>query len=193
MNHRGSICGVRLGFNFSAESPCELRFCELFLTSDRCVGARVSLRSRRWFFLCGWPPVSCFRNETLTAFFFCEVVASIIKNRPARGGFLFQLGSCGPNTKLCRWYRTFFEILLRFPAFFGPRGVRAGVPCSMHRSRRQGKSHSVEVVRESWNQRRVDERFLATGRSGLKLVFRPADRFGAGKFLSSGFGGELPG
>ena len=149
LNHRGSFCGVRFGFSFSAESPCELRFCELFLTSDRCVGARVSLRSRRWFFLCGWPPVSCFRNETLTAFVFCVMFASIIKNRPARGGFLFQLGLCGPNTKLCRWYRTFFEILLRFPAFFGPRGVRVGVPCSMHRSRRQGKSHSVEVVRES--------------------------------------------
>ena len=68
LNHRGSFCGVRLGFNFSAESPFELRFCSL--TSDRCVGARVSLRSRRWFFLCGWPPVSVFRNETLTAFFF---------------------------------------------------------------------------------------------------------------------------
>ena len=95
------------------------------LTSDRCVGARVSLRSRRWFFLCGWPPVSGFRNETLTAFVFCVMFASIMKNRPVRGGFLFQLGLCGPNTKLCRWYRTFFEILLRFPAFFGSRGVQA--------------------------------------------------------------------
>ena len=100
------------------------------------------------FFLSVWPPVSVFRNETFTAFTFRECDASIIKNRPARGGFLFQLVLCGPNTKLCRWYRTFFEILLRFPAFFGPRGVRVGFPCSMHRSRRQGKSHSVEVVRE---------------------------------------------
>ena len=69
--------------------------------------------------------MSCFRNETLTAFVFCVMFASIIKNRPVRGGFLFQLGLCGPNTKLCRWYRTFFEILLRFPAFFGSRGVQA--------------------------------------------------------------------
>ena len=69
--------------------------------------------------------MSGFRNETLTAFVFCVMFASIIKNRPVRGGFLFQLGLCGPNTKLCRWYRTFFEILLRFPAFFGSRGVQA--------------------------------------------------------------------
>ena len=26
LNHRGSFCGGRLGFNFSAESPFELRF-----------------------------------------------------------------------------------------------------------------------------------------------------------------------
>ena len=80
--------------------------------------------------------MSCFRNETLTAFVFCVMFASIIKNRPVRGGFLFQLGLCGPNTKLCRWYRTFFEILLRFPAFFGPTGGASGVPCLMHRSGR---------------------------------------------------------
>ena len=41
LNHRGSFCGVQLGFEFFAESPCELRF-QCSLTSDRCLGARVS-------------------------------------------------------------------------------------------------------------------------------------------------------
>ena len=78
------------------------------------------LRSRRWFFFCGWPPVVCFFIETATAFFFRLLFASIIKNRPVRGGFFLQLDLCGPNSKLCRWYRTFFEILLRISAFFAP-------------------------------------------------------------------------
>ena len=41
LNHRGSFCGVQLGFEFFAESPCELRS-QCSLTSDRCLGARVS-------------------------------------------------------------------------------------------------------------------------------------------------------
>ena len=47
--------------------------------------------------------------------------ALLIKNRPVRGGFLFSLVLRRPNSKLCRWYRTFFAILLRIPAFFGPK------------------------------------------------------------------------
>ena len=101
------------------------------------------------FFLCGWPPVSCFRNETLTAFVFCVMFASIIKNRPVRGGFFLQLDLCGPNSKLCRWYRTFFEILLRISAFFAL--VRCKFPSefgTLHRE--HGKMHSVEVGKELW-------------------------------------------
>ena len=85
--------------------------------------------------------------ETTTAFFFWLLFASIIKNRPVRGGFFLQLDLCGPNSKLCRWYRTFFEILLRISAFF------ALVRCkfrlefgTLHRE--HGKMHSVEVVKE---------------------------------------------
>ena len=110
------------------------------------------LRSRRWFFFCGWPPVVFFFIETTTAFFFWLLFASIIKNRPVRGGFFLQLDLCGPNSKLCRWYRTFFEILLRISAFF------ALVRCkfrlefgTLHRE--HGKMHSVEVVKELWNTR----------------------------------------
>ena len=91
--------------------------------------------------------MSGFRNETLTAFVFCVMFASIMKNRPVRGGFLFQLGLCGPNTKLCRWYRTFFEILLRISAFFAL--VRCKFPSefgTLHRE--HGEMHSVGVVKE---------------------------------------------
>ena len=85
--------------------------------------------------------------ETATAFFFRLLFASIIKNRPVRGGFFLQLDLCGPNSKLCRWYRTFFEILLRISAFFAL--VRCKFPSefgTLHRE--HGKMHSVEVVKE---------------------------------------------
>ena len=84
--------------------------------------------------------------ETTTAFFFRLLFASIIKNRPVRGGFFLQLDLCGPNSKLCRWYRTFFEILLRISAFFAL--VRCKFPSelgTLHRA--HGKVHSVEVVK----------------------------------------------
>ena len=64
----------------------------------------------------------------------------------------FQLDLCGPNSKLCRWYRTFFEILLRISAFFAL--VRCKFPSefgTLHRE--HGKMHSVEVVKELWNAR----------------------------------------
>ena len=130
------------------------------------------------FFLCGWPPVSCFSNETLTAFVFPELIASIIKNRPARGGFLFALVLCGPNTKLCRWYRTFFEILLRFPAFFGPRGVRAGFParCTAPGARQIAQRGSCQRVVKPASSGTVSCGW-AVGAS----EFRTSDRFGAGK------------
>ena len=83
------------------------------LTSDRCLGARVFLRSRRWFFFRCWPPVVFFLIEKAAAFFFEFRFVAIIKNRPVRGGFLLQLNLCGPNSTLCRWYRTFFEILFQ--------------------------------------------------------------------------------
>ena len=105
-----------------------------------------TLRSRRWFFFCGWSPVVLFFMETATAVFFRLLCASIIKNRPARGGFFLQLALCGPNSKLCRWYRTFFEILLRISAFFAL--VRCKFPLefgTLHRG--HGKTHSVEVVK----------------------------------------------
>ena len=85
--------------------------------------------------------------ETAAAFFFRLLCASIIKNRPVRGGFFLQLDLCGPNSKLCRWYRTFFEILLRISAFFAL--VRCKFPSefgTLHRE--HGKMHSVEVVKE---------------------------------------------
>ena len=107
------------------------------------------LRSRRWFFFEAWPPVVVFFIETAAAFFFRLLCASIIKNRPVRGGFFLQLDLCGPNSKLCRWYRTFFEILLRISAFFAL--VRCKFPLefgTLHRE--HGKMHSVEVVKELW-------------------------------------------
>ena len=116
--------------------------------------------------------MSVFRNETFTAFTFRECDASIIKNRPARGGFLFQLVLCGPNTKLCRWYRTFFEILLRFPAFFGPRGGACRVSlldAPLQASRQIAQRGSCQrVVKAAC---RADERFLAAGRSARLLDF----------------------
>ena len=104
------------------------------------------LRSRRWFFFCGWPPVVVFFIETATAFFFRLLCASIIKNRPVRGGFFLQLDLCGPNSKLCRWYRTFFELWLRISAFFAL--VRCKFPLefgTLHRE--HGKMNSVGVVK----------------------------------------------
>ena len=79
------------------------------------------LRSRRCVFLCSWPPVGFFLTEKPAVLFFRLVCALLIKNRPVRGGFLFSLVLRRPNSELCRWYRTFFEILLRIPAFFGPK------------------------------------------------------------------------
>ena len=130
---------------FSAESPCELRLYILWHLIGVWVRGFLILRSRRWFFFCGWPPVVFFFIETTTAFFFRLLFASIIKNRPVRGGFFLQLDLCGPNSKLCRWYRTFFEILLRISAFFAL--VRCKFPSefgTLHRE--HGKMHSVEVV-----------------------------------------------
>ena len=108
--------------------------------------------------------------ETATAFFFWVLLASIIKNRPVRGGFFLQLDLCGPNSKLCRWYRTFFEILLRISAFFAL--VRCKFPSefgTLHRE--HGKMHSVEVVKSCETRFRQLRTFSCDGersaRTGL--------------------------
>ena len=104
-----------------AESPCELRF-QVCLTSGRCLGARVSdpPLSPVCFFM-QLAPHGFFLDWKARAVVFRSVCALLIKNRPVRGGFLFSLVLRRPNSKLCRWYRTFFAILLRIPAFFGPK------------------------------------------------------------------------
>ena len=85
--------------------------------------------------------------ETATAFFFRLLFASIIKNRPVRGGFFLQLDLCGPNSKLCRWYRTFFELWLRISAFFALVRCKFRLEIgTLHRE--HGKMHSVEVGKE---------------------------------------------
>ena len=107
-----------------AESPCELRF-QVCLTSGRCLGARVSdpPLSPVCFFM-QLAPHGFFLNWTARGVVFRSACALLIKNRPVRGGFLFSLVLRRPNSKLCRWYRTFFEILLRIPAFLGQSAVQ---------------------------------------------------------------------
>ena len=159
LNHRGSICGVRFGSDLFGGVALRASVWILWHLIGVWVRGFLILRSRRWFFSCGWPPVVFFFIETTTAFFFRLLFASIIKNRPARGGFFLQLDLCGPNSKLCRWYRTFFEILLRISAFFAL--VRCKFPSefgTLHRE--HGKMHSVEVVKGC--ETRFRERFLAT-------------------------------
>ena len=148
MNHRGSISGVRFGSDLFGGVALRASILSVnSLTSDRCLGARVSdpPLSPMIFFL-RLAPRGFFFIETATAFFFRWLFASIIKNRPVRGGFFLQLDLCGPNSKLCRWYRTFFEILLRISAFFAL--VRCKFPSEfgpLHRE--HGKMHSVGVVK----------------------------------------------
>ena len=98
---------------FFAESPCELRFWVVFwhLIGVWVRGFSSALADD--FFFRGWPPVVFFLIEKAAAFFFEFRFVAIIKNRPVRGGFLLQLNLCGPNSTLCRWYRTFFEILFQ--------------------------------------------------------------------------------
>ena len=140
------------------------------------------LRSRRWFFFCGWPPVVCFFIETATAFFFRLLFASIIKNRPVRGGFFLQLDLCGPNSKLCRWYRTFFEILLRISAFFAlvrckflwnlAHCIGSTAKCTAWKL--LSKRNMVSSVKNVFLRRRaVGAQYLCAGRfaSASKLLF----------------------
>ena len=120
------------------------------------------------FFFRGWPPVVFFLIEKAAAFFLEFRFVAIIKNRPVRGGFLLQLDLRGPNSTLCRWYRTFFEILFqkcvvpdlceilrRVPAWCGPKCGASSLD-TPHQA--PDSWYSVEVVRVV--KRRV-ERFLS--------------------------------
>ena len=124
------------------------------------------------FFFCGRPPVVFFLIEKATAFNFRLLFASILKNRPTRGGFLFQLGLRGPNSKLCRWYRTFFEILLRIPAFFGPKRRCTSLSDVTHCVRRPTNCTAWRLL-ELWTQSLMVERFLATAGGRRKKSLDP--------------------
>ena len=57
------------------------------LTSDRCLGARVFLRSRRCFFFRCWPPAVFFLIEKAAAFYFSSLICGNNKKSPRTGRF----------------------------------------------------------------------------------------------------------